>query len=86
MNTTKLVTAIILAVIYSLTFLFFLTVTVIVNKKTDKMDKSINLMLLCLMIASLCKFSFFYNFKFAKIFTFLFLVSVLDFVMSVVYY
>ena len=56
MNTTKLVTAIILAVIYTVTFLFFVVVTVVVNKKSDKMDKSINLMLLCLMIASLCKF------------------------------
>ena len=55
MSKPEFIANIILAILYSLVLLLYIAVTVIVNKKTDKIDKHINLMLLCLELAAFCK-------------------------------
>ena len=65
MSKPELITVIIMGIMFCLVFIFFTIVMVAVNKKSNQMDrgkgidKSINLMLLCLNFAAWCKSFFF---------------------------
>ena len=52
-TTLEFITVVILDIIYVATFCVFLTIMVYVNKISDRVDISINLMLICLQLCAL---------------------------------
>ena len=65
MTLPEFIAIVVLGIIYLLVFLFLICITVKVNKKSaendKKYDKSLNLMLICLDLVALCKYSLFIN-------------------------
>ena len=52
-STSEFITVIILDMLYGVTFCFFLTITIYVNKISENIDISINLMLISLQLCAL---------------------------------
>ena len=52
-STTEIITIVFLDMIYGVLFCVFLTIMVYVNKISDKVDLSINLMLICLQLCAI---------------------------------